>query len=390
MGGTGVTAGMPEPNRRMTDDTSQHLELMKRALRLARRGRGQASPNPLVGCVVARAGKVLGEGFHTYTGVQHAEALALGRAGSGARGADLYVTLEPCCHQGRTPPCVERILEAGIHRVWVGVRDPNPLVAGKGILALRQAGVEVAEGLCAPQAEQLNEAFFHFIQTGRPFVLLKLALTLDGKIATSTGDSQWITGPRARRWSHRLRYEYDAILVGIETLLEDDPSLTVRWRRNNRITRVILDSQLRTPPDARLFSSPDPVIIFHQQQAPASARRLLEPKADLQAVQAGPGGLSWRAVLGELGEREILSLVVEGGSRVAASALRARAVQKVCFFYGPKILGGRDSSGIGDLGVQNLDQAVQLSDLKVRRLAPDLMVEGYCAPGRSAVGEDED
>ncbi len=360
----------PTPNPEQT-------RLMKRALRLARLGRGRASPNPLVGCVVAKRGEITGEGFHTFSGVKHAEVLALEQAGPRARDADLYVNLEPCCHHGRTPPCVERIVDSGVRRVFVAVRDPNPLVAGRGIERLRQAGVEVYEGLLSKEAERLNEAFFHFIQTGHPFVLLKLAMTLDGKIATSTGHSHWITSERARRQAHRLRYEYDAILVGIETLLADDPSLTVRWRKRNQLTRIILDSNLRTPPKARIFESSNPVLIFHRETVAPGALLKLQEKAELVAIQANRSGLAWGAILGELGRRQVTSLLLEGGSRVAASALAERAVQKACFFYAPKIIGGSGLSGIGDLGVRRLDRAAVLKNMKLRSLAPDFMLEAY-------------
>ncbi len=355
-------------------DHPRHRQLMKRALGLARRGWGRTSPNPMVGCVVARDGRVVGEGHHLFAGVRHAEDLALQRAAAEARGADLYVNLEPCCHQGRTPPCTDRIRAAGVGRVFLSVRDPNPLVAGQGAARLRESGIEVVEGLCAERARQLNETFFHYIQHGTPFVLLKLAMTLDGKIATATGDSQWITGEKARRASQRLRYGYDAILVGIETLLADDPSLTVRWRRPGSITRVVLDSHLRTPPSARVFESDDPVIVFHGGKG---RRGGMGERVSLVRVQRGNAGLSWTAVLSDLGRRGVSSLIVEGGGRVAASALAAGVVRKICFFYGPRIVGGSGLPGVADLGVSRLDQALRLRDLRVRRLGDDLMLEGY-------------
>lgn len=359
------------------EENPEHRALMERALRLARLGSGRASPNPLVGCVVVRDGEIIGEGFHVYADVRHAEALALEQAGERARGADLYVNLEPCCHQGRTPPCTDLIVKSGIGRVFVAVRDRNPLVSGKGVERLRAAGIEVHEELLAEAASRLNEAFFHYISNGCPFALLRLAMTLDGKIATSTGHSQWITGRRARSRSHHLRYQYDALLVGVKTLLQDDPSLTVRWRRRNRLTRVVLDSHLRTPPGARLFAAPDPVIIFHAEDASSEARRRLQDRAVLVTAPVGDRGLVWDAILKELGSRRVTSLIIEGGSRVAASALAANIVRKVCFFYAPKIIGGGELSGVGDLGVRRLDQAVRLHRTQLRSLPPDFVLEGY-------------
>lgn len=349
---------------------------MKRALALARRGLGRSSPNPLVGAVVVRDGQVVGEGYHVFARRDHAEVVALRQAGLQASGADLYVTLEPCAHYGRTPPCTDRMIEAGIKRVFVATRDLNPRVKGKGIEALRAHGIEVHEGLLGEEAHRLNEAFFHYVQTGTPFVTLKLALTLDGKLATSSGQSQWITGPRARQQGHRLRYASDAILVGVETLLQDDPSLTVRWRRRNPITRVILDSRLRTPAEARLFLAPDPVLIFHARGSEAGAHPLGK-KAELIPVQRREEGLDWEEILRELGRRNLISLLVEGGARVAATALKAGTVQKVVLFYGPRLLGSAGKSGVGDLGIRSLQEAFTLRELRLSRLGDDFKVEGY-------------
>ncbi len=350
---------------------------MLRALALARRGAGRVSPNPLVGAVVAQEGKILGEGYHLFEKRDHAEVVALRRAGQAARGSDLYVNLEPCCHQGRTPPCSELILKSGIRRVFSGLRDPNPLVSGKGLQWLQAQGVLVHEGLCRQQAEVLNEKFLHFAVTGRPFVLLKLALSLDGRLATRSGDSQWITGSRSRAWSHRLRYEYDAILVGIHTVLHDDPSLDVRWKSRNAITKVVLDSRLRTPPGARLFESDDPVIIFHARGAARSQKEELQKRADLLAVPRREDRLSWKPILEELGRRRASSLLVEGGAQIAASLLKAGLVQKMNLFYGAKIIGSEGLPAVGSLAVQRLEQAIPLRIHRMRRLDSDVMVEAY-------------
>ena len=350
---------------------------MKRAMTLARRGMGRVSPNPLVGAVVVQKAVVVGEGYHVYARREHAEALAIGKAGRRARGAALYVNLEPCSHHGRTPPCVDRIVDSGLSEVLVATQDPNPLGAGKGIRMLREKGLSVNVGVCQSEATRLNEKFFHFVSHRRPFVLLKLALTLDGRIAAREGDSKWITGARARRYAHRLRYEYDALLVGIHTILRDDPSLDVRWSLRKPITRVVLDSTLRTPSDARIFRVPDPVIIFHCQQAPHERIKILAEKATLVCVKKKENLLDWSGILEHLERARMTSLVIEGGGQVAGSALRAGIVQKTAFFYGPKIVGADGIGGIADLGIHRLQQALQLHDLRLRRLSPDFLVEGY-------------
>ena len=350
---------------------------MNRAIALAGRGIGRVSPNPLVGAVIVKDEQVVGEGYHLYQKKDHAEIVALDRAGNRAAGADLYVNLEPCSHQGRTPPCVTRLVEAGIHQVFVAVQDPNPLVTGHGISRLRGRGIRVEEGICSHQAVRLNEVFFHFIRTSKPFVSLKLALTLDGKIAAPKGDSHWITGRLARREVHRLRYQYDAILVGVNTVLKDDPSLDVRWTRRNQITKVILDSHLRTPADAKVFKSKDQVIIFHANRVGKKQIGALKQKASLVPVTRHGRALAWEPILRELGNRRASSLLIEGGSNVASSALRAGVVHKVYFFYAPTIVGEKGISGIGDLRVRNLQEALALSDVRIRRCGQDFRVEAY-------------
>ncbi len=357
------------------ESETEHERFVKRAIALARRGVGRVSPNPLVGAVLVKSGRIVAEGYHLYEKKDHAEIVALERAGRQAAGASLYLNLEPCTHQGRTPPCVDRIVEARVSQVYVAVSDPNRQVAGKGIRRLRNQGIGVHEGLCRDEAIGLNEKYLHFMERKRPFVLLKLAMTLDGKIATGSGESQWITGAQARREVHRLRYEYDAILVGVNTLLKDDPSLDVRWTRSNSIIRVILDSSLRTPPRAKVFKSSDRVIIFCGRQAPKKEFEALSKRATVIRVSGKKGQLSWKEVLSHLGRLQIASLIIEGGSQVAASALRARVVQRVSFFYGPKILGGSGLSGIEDLGIAGLKEAIQLSSIRLRRLGSDFVVE---------------
>jgi diaminohydroxyphosphoribosylaminopyrimidine deaminase/5-amino-6-(5-phosphoribosylamino)uracil reductase len=347
---------------------------MHRALQLARRGAGLTSPNPTVGAVVVRQGKIIGEGYHIYERRDHAEVVALDRAGSSARGGDLYVTLEPCAHHGRTPPCTDRIIQSGIRRIFVAVRDPNPRVSGGGIGKLRKSGIEVQEGILGEKARRLNRQFFHFITSGKPFTTLKLALSLDGKIATRTGESQWITGEQSRRAVHRLRFLSDAILVGVETVLTDDPSLDVRWIRRKSILKTILDRRLRTPVHAALFGSGDPVVIFHSASAPSSQQAKLSGSAILISVNERSDLLGWEDILSWLGRIGVCSLLIEGGSRVATTALESGAVQQVQFFYGPKLLGGREIPAVGGNGCSSLQAALQIENPKYRRLGSDWMV----------------
>jgi diaminohydroxyphosphoribosylaminopyrimidine deaminase/5-amino-6-(5-phosphoribosylamino)uracil reductase len=358
---------------------------MKRALQLARRGAGRVSPNPLVGAVLVRDGVIVGEGYHIYDLVDHAEVIAIRQAGDKSRGSVLYVNLEPCCHVGRTAPCVEAVLAAGVKRVSLAVRDPNPLVAGRSVAILRERGVEVEEGLCRSEALALNEKFFQFIRTGRPFTLLKLALTLDGRIATQSGESRWITGEAARRRVHRLRYEYDAVLVGVNTVLRDDPRLDCRVRRPKKLTRVVLDTRLKTPPSARLFDHHGPVVILHGREVDPQRVSALQPKAYLIAVESDSRGLDWPGILSALVSQGMTSVMVEGGGRVAASALRAGAIQKVCFFYGPKIVGSEGVPGVGALAIPSLAAALGVVDLRVRAVGGDICLVGYLSSPNPSV-----
>lgn len=354
-----------------------HERLMKRAISLARRGEGQVSPNPMVGAVVVKKQTIVGEGYHLYAREDHAETVALQRAGQKSSGASLYLNLEPCVHVGRTPPCVDQIIKSGIQEVFVAMRDPNPLVSGKGLKKLRRHGIVVHEGLCHKEAKYLNERFSHFIQTKQPFVVLKMALTLDGKIATRSGDSKWITGEQARKEVHRLRYGYDGILVGVETILKDNPSLNVRWSRRNKITRIILDTNLRTPTQSKVFSSKDPIVIFHGNRVAKKKIENLSSQAILIAVTTSNGLLDWDAILNNLGQLKVSSLIVEGGPRVATSALRSGVIQKINFFYGPKVIGSSGRAGIEDLGVTSLNTALNLSGVRLKRFGDDFLVEAY-------------
>ena len=320
--------------------------MMRRVLALAARGLGETSPNPAVGCVIARAGRVVGEGFHARAGGPHAEALALRRAGARARGATLYVSLEPCTHHGRTPPCAPAVREAGVARVVAAIRDPNPVVAGRGLALLRRSGVAVETGLLGAEAARLNERFLAWASRGRPFVLLKAALTLDGRIATASGLSKWITSPAQRRQARWLRRLHDAVLVGVGTALADDPLLLPSPRTRRPVLRVVLDSQLRLPPRGRLSgtATPQTPVLALSCAAEAARRRALEAAGVEVAEVAGEEGrVSLPAALEALRGRGVTSLMVEGGGEVLGSFLAARLVDQVALFRAPLLLGGRGS-----------------------------------------------
>lgn len=318
---------------------------MRRALALSARGLGETNPNPVVGCVVARGSRVVGEGFHGRAGGPHAEVLALAAAGRRARGATLYVTLEPCVHHGRTPPCAPLVREAGIARVVVALKDPDPRVRGRGLRQLRRAGLRVTTGTCAAEAEAQNARFLTAARRGRPFVLLKAALTLDGRIATAAGHSRWITGAEARREARRLRRLHDAVLVGIGTVLADDPLLLPQPRTRRPFTRVVLDTRLRLPLDSRLVRSAGPrtPLLAVCGAAAPGRRRALEARGVTVMELARKGRPTPRAALRALWSRGISSVMVEGGSEVLGSFLAARLVDEVVLFRAPLVLGGRGS-----------------------------------------------
>jgi diaminohydroxyphosphoribosylaminopyrimidine deaminase/5-amino-6-(5-phosphoribosylamino)uracil reductase len=361
---------------------------MRRALALAEQARGLTSPNPVVGAVVVRGDEIVGEGFHRAAGQPHAEVEALDAAGVRSRGGTLYVTLEPCTHQGRTPPCVPRVLAAAIARVVVAVTDANPLVAGGGVAALRAAGIEVTENVMAQEACRQNRAFLHAMRAGRPHVTLKGAITLDGKIADVHGTSRWITGPEARERAHRLRAESDAIVIGVETVRLDDPELTVRleppWPREPY--RVVLDSRARMPLSARLLSvgTPGRVLVVVAADAPAPRIAALEACGATVVRCPGPGGrIDPRALLDELHRREVRAVLVEGGGEVHAAFLDAGLVDRAAVFVAPALLGGRAApSLVGGPGRALVDR-VALDTFEVTCLGADVLLEAdVAASGR--------
>jgi len=355
---------------------------MRRALRLAKRGLGRTSPNPAVGAVIVKNGQIVGEGYHKRAGLPHAEVEAIKAAGKETKGADLYVTLEPCNHYGRTPPCTEAILKAGIKRVFVGMRDPNPHVTGGGVEYLRQKGIYVETGILEEECRRLNEVFIKYITKGTPFVSLKLAATLDGKIALASGEAKWITNEKSRRFVHRLRDIHDAILVGIGTVLKDNPSLTTRLphKKGKDPVRIILDSKLRIPLEAKVLhlNSQAPTWIVTSTQAPAEKIEALKRLgAEVMVVNLENGRLSLMELLKVLGEKKITSLLVEGGAQVATSFLKQHLVDKVYFFYAPKLFGMPHLPMLGELGIESMREVIALKDISLRRFEDDILIIGY-------------
>lgn len=353
---------------------------MERALELARRGLGRTSPNPAVGAVVVREQKIVGEGYHQKAGTPHAEIHALRAAGNLAQGATLYVTLEPCCHYGRTPPCTEAIKAFGIRRVVIAMPDPNPKVAGKGIRELKEAGIEVEVGVLAQEAQRLNEAFSKYITSGLPWVTMKVAMTLDGKIATRTGASRWISCEASRQKVHELRDTHDAVLVGIGTVLADDPLLTTRLPGGRDAVRIVLDSSLRLPLKAKIINpfSSAPTWVATTDKASVEKRKELEKLGvEVLVLPSEEGRVSWPALLKTLGEREITSVLLEGGAEVNASALAKGVVDRVIAFIAPRIFGGREAPGpVGGIGVSQPDEAWELEQVEVHPSGTDIMITG--------------
>lgn len=371
----------------MNRQEATDLQWMKRALRLARRGYGQTSPNPMVGAVLVKNGQMVGQGWHRRAGGPHAEIEAIRVAqsrGAPLRGATLYVSLEPCCTQGRTGPCTEAIKRAGIRRVVVGATDPNPHHAGQGLRILARAGIRVVNGVLEDESARLNEAFRHWIVHRTPFVTVKAAMSLDGKLATRTGESKWITGEKARAYGMRLRQGADAILVGVNTILADDPSLTVRRNRHSPLNgkssslrRIILDTAARTPLDTPVVADELSALttVVVGRRAPQKRVAALSRKVNVWVAPERKGQINLRWLLKRLGQEQVTSLLVEGGGKVNASFLLGGLTHRVAFFYGPKVIGGRDAvKAVAGEGVQSVARAVRLEDVKYRQLGPDFLL----------------
>lgn len=355
-------------------------QMMARAISLARNGLGRTSPNPLVGAVIVRDGRIVAEGWHRKAGTPHAEIHALNMAGELARGATVYVSLEPCAHYGRTGPCAKALVEAGVSRVVVAMTDPNPKVAGKGIAILQEAGIQVTTGVLEQEARQLNEVFLKWMTTGLPFVALKTAMTLDGKIATAAGQSQWITNEASRYETHRLRDVYDGILVGINTALADNPALTTRLKEypGRNPVRIVVDSRARLPLDSKLVTDGAArTIVAVTAGAPADRLEALR-SAGAEVIVAGSGDqVDMHSLMEQLGAMKISSVLVEGGGSVNFSLLQAGLVDRVYAFIAPKLVGGRDAlTPVEGDGFRELSHAVELEDIQLRQLGSDVLLTG--------------
>ncbi len=358
-------------------------KFMEHALALAAKARGRTSPNPLVGAVIVRDGEIVGEGYHQKAGEAHAEIHALNQAKELAESATMYVTLEPCCHWGRTPPCIEALIHAKLAHIFVAMRDPNPRVAGNGIRQLEEAGMHVQVGICEVEAQQLNEVFIKYITTQCPFVILKSAISLDGKIATVSGESQWITSEASRMKGHEIRAQVDAILVGIGTVLQDNPSLTTRLpeRKNEDPIRVVVDSHARIPLGAKIFnpeSNAGPLIAVTENAPSEKITALKSVGADVLVIEERAGRVCLKGLKRELGQKGITSVLIEGGGEINAAALQAGIVDKLMFFVAPKLIGGKDAPGpIGGTGVVCLAEAFELRAVKTTQIDTDFLIEGY-------------
>ncbi|MBU0543867.1 MAG: bifunctional diaminohydroxyphosphoribosylaminopyrimidine deaminase/5-amino-6-(5-phosphoribosylamino)uracil reductase RibD [Proteobacteria bacterium] len=362
------------------------LFFMKMALDLAENGRGFTSPNPMVGAVVVKDGKVVGKGYHAAAGKAHAEINAIDNAKMDAKGAVLYVTLEPCNHFGKTPPCTEKIIKAGIRRVVSAMKDPNPDVKGGGAEYLRNKGIEVEFGVCESEAKRQNEVFIKYVEQKRPFVIVKCASTLDGRIATKTGDSKWVTCEESRQFVHRLRHFSDAVMVGIDTVKRDDPKLTARIEGSKCLdpARVILDSRLSISEDAILLqqhSDSDTIIVISDSvsdEALLQKKRRLETKG-IKFIESPTKGnlIDLEPLMNILGSMEITSLLIEGGSRVISSAFSAGIVDKIFFFFAPKILGGNGVPICSGPGPALMSGCIPVKEVAINRFGNDILIEGY-------------
>lgn len=360
-------------------------EYMRRALELARKGEGHTSPNPMVGCVVVKDGRIISEGYHEKYGEFHAERNALTRCTEDTAGADLYVTLEPCCHQGKTPPCTDIIIQKKIARVFVGSMDSNPLVAGKGVQILRDHGIYVETGILDAECRKLNEVFYHYIATKTPFVVMKYAMTLDGKIACATGDSKWVTGEIARTQVHRMRGRYRGIMVGIGTVLTDDPMLNCRVEGGVDPVRIICDSNLRIPTESQIVKTASDIetIVACSQEALESERKQEKirrlKEAGIQIIGTeGAHGVNLVELMKKLGGQNIDSILLEGGGTLNASALEDGIVNKVYAYIAGKLIGGMDArSPVEGMGIDRMADAITLQNVEIEKLGDDFCIVGY-------------
>lgn len=354
---------------------------MNKALKLAERASGYTSPNPMVGAIIVKDNNIVGQGWHQRAGTPHAEIHALHEAGDLAKGATIYVTLEPCSHYGRTGPCADALIKAGIKKAVIAVTDPNPLVRGQGIAKLRNAGIEVVEGVLSESAARLNEVFIKWISTKKPFAVLKTAMTIDGKIATYTGNSKWITEVGARQRVHKLRATYDAVLTGVGTVLADDPEFTVRLGQEGKNPlRIIVDTMARTPPTAKVVATnPETTLIAVSTVAPQDNIAALKHKGvEILEVSTDTTGINLTELFQIIGARNITSVLLEGGAAINASALSANLIDKVYWFIAPKIFGGHNALGpVGGQGISLVKDAINMENLSTEFIGNDILISGY-------------
>lgn len=376
-----ITDVVASPDRRsgrsnLTDDH----RYMTQAIRLARKAEGRTSPNPLVGAVIVKDGKIVGEGYHRRAGLPHAEAEAINRAKRKAKGATLYVTLEPCDHFGKTPPCCDKIISSGIKKIKIAMKDPNPINNGKGIRRLKARGIGVNIGICKKEAETLNEPYIKFMKKKMPYVTAKLAQSLDGKIATKLGESKWISGERSREFVQDLRSKADAVMVGINTVLEDNPLLTVRDKRLRSPVRVIVDSKLKIPADSKLLKSINraQIIIAATEEAAKSKIRLLENKgAAVIIFKSKNGRVPLESLLRNLAKNGIIHVLAEGGGELIGSLFDRKLIDRFIFIISNKIIGGKAAPGaIGGSGIKILREAKILNSLDIKKIGGDLLLTG--------------
>ena len=360
----------------------EDIKYMKEALKLALKGKGYTHPNPAVGAVIVKDGKIIGKGYHRKAGLPHAERVAIKDAvskGFDITGSTMYVTLEPCCHYGKTPPCTEAIIDRRIKRVVVAALDPNPLVSGKGVQTLKKAGIEVDVGVLKEKAEKINEDFFVYIRKKRPFVHLKIAQTLDGKIATKTGSSKWITGEKARRYAHKLRKEATAVMVGVGTALSDNPSLTVRdYPSKKQPVRVLIDKDLKTPENYKIFDSSSKTIVFTSKDAPSEKVKKLEKRGvNIIFLPLKDNRFAVEDILSSLYDLDIMHLLVEGGKNLTTQFIKSGLYDKISLFQAPKLIGEDGLSSVGSLCIEDVSQSVKLRIESIKRLEQDIYFELY-------------
>ena len=348
---------------------------MDLVIKLAERGKGLTSPNPMVGCIIVKRGRIVGKGYHKKAGTEHAEVLAIQDAGKKALNSTMYVNLEPCSHWGRTPPCTEKIVEAGVREVIIGMKDPNPLV--DGYMELKFRGLKAKIGILEKEAKKLNEVYIKYMKTKKPFVIIKVAMSLDGKIATKTGDSKYITSREARTYVHQIRTEVDAVMIGLNTVIRDNPELTPRLYKGKDPMKIVVDSKLKIPKNCNLMKNPGKLIIATTSQASKNEMARMQQKGvSVIVIKSQKGMVDMQDLMKQLGKHEITSVMIEGGSELNSSAIKAEIVDKILIFSAPKII-GNGLGPIGNLGVNTIDKAINLKNPVCKRIGKDTLVEAY-------------